>query len=47
MIHPQELRIGNLLNHSELGIVEVIVVGNGSIATFLCLDIISVRFSAS
>lgn len=24
---PQELRIGNLLNHSELGIVEVIGVG--------------------
>lgn len=27
MIQPQELRIGNLLNHSELGIVEVIGVG--------------------
>lgn len=27
MIEPKELRIGNLLNHSELGIVEVIGVG--------------------
>ena len=27
MIQPQEIRIGNLLNHYELGIVEVIGVG--------------------
>ena len=27
MIEPKEIRIGNLLNHSELGIVEVIGVG--------------------
>lgn len=27
MIQPKELRIGNLLNHSELGIVEVIGIG--------------------
>lgn len=27
MIYPKELRIGNYLNHSELGIVEVIAFG--------------------